>query len=486
MSATPVLFQRSALSLACACAAMMLGACALPSPGSHEELATASAPNRKLPAEWRAAATPAGAVADQWLQGFNDAQLNALVQEALTYSPDLQSVAARVEQAAAYVRVASGLLYPQVNLLARGGGKLSGDSSGLEGLGFFANWEIDLWGRVRAGASAAQSQYVASQLDATYARQSLAAQVAKGWFLATEARLQLALAQETLQASTRLEQLAKDRLRVGIGDEYDVRLTQANLNSLRDTVQNLEQSYLQALRSLEILAGRYPSASLQVSATLPELGTAVPQAGVPSALLERRPDVVAAERRLAAAFYNTEQAKAARLPRLSLTGGVTSVSSSLFVLQDRENPVWSVGANIMAPIFLGGQLQGQVDLRTAEQKQALADYGRIGSKAFGEVENALSASTTLIGRETVLAQAVNDNQAAVELAETRFRVGSIDMRPLLQQRLSLYAAQVALLRVRGEQRVQRVNLHLALGGSFAEPIDSQTLSQNKGTTPAAQ
>jgi outer membrane protein TolC len=106
---------------------------------------------------------------------------------------------------------------------------------------------------------------------------------------------------------------------------------------------------------------------------------------MPSELLERRPDVVAAERRVAIAFYRRQEAKAARLPRISLTAAVSTISSELFVLKDRDNPVWSVGASIAAPLFLGGQLQSQVEIRTAEQKQSLAEYGRVGAP-FGEVE----------------------------------------------------------------------------------------------------
>src|SRR6185503_15839039 len=130
---------------------------------------------------------PAGAVsADAWLAGFHDAQLEAFVREALANNPDLQVAASRVEQAAGFVKVAGATLYPQVNALARGGGALSGDSSGLEGAGIFANWELDLWGRVRAGRASARGQYDSTSLDAEYARQSLAALVAKSWFLATE------------------------------------------------------------------------------------------------------------------------------------------------------------------------------------------------------------------------------------------------------------------------------------------------------------
>jgi NodT family efflux transporter outer membrane factor (OMF) lipoprotein len=456
--------------------AAALGACALKPPPERDEVTQEAAASRQVPQKWTAPGGAPGVVADSWLASFSDTQLDQLVWEALAYNPDLRVAAARVEQATAYQKVAGALLYPQVNLLARGGGKMSGDSSGLEGVGVFVNWELDLWGRVRSGAAAAGSQYVSTALDYEYARQSIAAQVAKGWFLATEARMQKALADDTVRASERLAGLAQDRLRVGVGDEYDVRLAQANLQAFRDAAQNLELAYQQALRSLETLAGRYPGAVVAVRPELAPAPAPVP-VGMPSELLERRPDVVAAERRVAAAFYRTEEAKAARLPRISLTAAVTSISSELFVLKEQSNPVWSAGASLMAPLFLGGQLQGQVEVRTAEQKQAVAEYGRIGARAFGEVENALSAGFALDAREAILKQAVAENARALELANIRYRVGSGDLRGVLQQSLALYAAQVSLIRVRSERLVQRVNLHLALGGSFRERLPESEASE---------
>jgi len=221
------------------------------------------------------------------------------------------------------------------------------------------------------------------------------------------------------------------------------------------------------VRALEALAGRYPAAALAVPAQLAALPGPVP-VGMPSELLERRPDVIAAERRVAAAFYRVEEAKAARLPRISLTAAVTSISSELFVLKERDNPIWSAGASLTAPLFTGGALQGQVEVRTAEQKQALAEYGRVGARAFGEVENALSSAFVLDDREAILTQAVADNARALELANVRFRVGVGDLRAVQQQSLALHAARTALLRVQVERLVQRVNLHLALGGSFTQ------------------
>ena len=451
--------------IAAAVAVAALCSCALKDPPKPEDIRPEALPNLKLPPEWTEKGGASGAVANGWVAAFNDSRLEALVREAIANNPDLRVAATRVEQAAGHVKAAGATLYPQVNLMARGGGALSGDSSGLEGVGVFASWELDLWGRVRAGREAAQLQYQSAALETEFARQSIAAMVAKSWFLASEARLQKAMAEDMTQSADRLAGLARDRLRVGRGDEYDVSLAQANLQSFRDIVQQVDLAYRQSLRALEALLGRYPAAALEVPPQLATPPGPVP-VGMPSELLERRPDVVAAERRIAAAFYRTEQAKTARLPSISLTAAVTSISSDLFVLKERDNPVWSAGASLLAPIYTGGAISSQIEIRSAEQKQAVAEYGRVGARAFGEVESALSSGFTLEQRAAILAQAVTENERALELANVRYRVGSGDLRAVQQQQLATYSARTALLRVRGEQLVQRVNLHLALGGGW--------------------
>jgi multidrug efflux system outer membrane protein len=214
--------------------------------------------------------------------------------------------------------------------------------------------------------------------------------------------------------------------------------------------------------------GRYPAAAAAVTATLPGQPDAVP-AGLPSELLERRPDVVGAERRVAAAFNRVGEAKAARLPVISLTTGVSAISSSLFLLKDHDNPVWNFGANLLAPLYKGGALKTQVAIRTSEQKQAIAAYASIGLRAFGEVESALAAENAARDRERILTQTLADAQRAYEIVQTQYRVGSTDLRYVAQRQLALNSIQSALVRVQAEQRVQRVNLHLSLGGGFELP-----------------
>ena len=440
-----------------------LGACALEPPPAPADYRAAALPGVAVPGAWTAEGEGAGAGA--WLAGFADPRLDALVAEAMANNLDLRVAAARVLVASEYVSLADSTLYPQVNLLARGGGKMSGDSSGLQGAGLFADWEIDLWGRVRSARAATQAGYESTVADAEFARQSVAALVAKSYFLAVEATLQQRLAGEMVAAAERLVTLAGQRQRVGKGDGYDVALARASLESFRDTVEKLRLAREQALRALESLVGRYPAAEVEVATALAKPPGPVP-AGLPSELLERRPDVVAADRRVAAAFYRTQEAKAARLPSIRLTASVNDISSDLFVLKERDNPVWSAGASLLQPVFNAGALQSQVRVRTAEQQQAIAEYGRIGARAFAEVEDALSAEFASGRREQILARAVGENEQALELAQVRYRVGPGDLRAVSQQQLALNASRTALLRVQTERLVQRVNVYLALGGGF--------------------
>jgi outer membrane protein TolC len=180
--------------------------------------------------------------------------------------------------------------------------------------------------------------------------------------------------------------------------------------------------------------------------------------------------VVAAERQVAAAFNRVGEARAAQLPRISLTAGVSSISSDVVVLQDRDNPAWGFGANLLAPLYQGGALRAQVEIRTAEQKQAVAAYASAGQRAFGEVENALSAENALRDRQGILEANVRDNERALELTQIQYRVGSTDQRAVEQRQLALYSARTSLLRVQTERLAQRVNLHLALGGSFSDTM----------------
>jgi multidrug efflux system outer membrane protein len=453
--------------LAAALALSSVSGCVLKSPPDATELKQQALPTLQVPAAWRTTMAGGAPVAAGWLAGFRDEQLAAAVMEALAHNADLRVSAARVEQAQLYAKLAGAKLWPSVDALARGGGKLSGDNSGLQGGVLTVAWELDLWGRVRYGRAAAAADASATELDYEYARQSLVALVARNWFLATEAQLQVEVARGAIRDGESLVRLAEDRTRVGVGHDEDVYIARGTLSTYQESLRGIELAREQAVRALEILLGRYPSA-VMTTTPLPEQPDAVP-GGLPSELLERRPDIVAAERRVAAAFNRIGESKAARLPAITLTTGVSAISSELFVLKERDNPVWNAGGTLLAPLFRGGALKTQVEIRTAEQKEAVARYAAAGLQAFSEVENALSAEIAARDRERLLAQALSDNRRALELVQTQFKVGSTDLRFVTQRQLALNSVEAALIRMRTEQRVQRVNLHLALGGGFETP-----------------
>jgi multidrug efflux system outer membrane protein len=179
---------------------------------------------------------------------------------------------------------------------------------------------------------------------------------------------------------------------------------------------------------------------------------------------------------VAAAFDRVGEAKAARLPRISLTASISAISSDLLVLQNNSNPGYGFGANLFAPLYQGGALQAQVDIRNAEQKQAMADYARTAQRSFAEVENALGADLALRERERILADNVADNERALALAQVQWRVGKVDLRTIEQRQLALNSARAALLRVQTDRLAQRANLYLVLGGGFddaAAPVASR-------------
>jgi len=454
------------LRAAVAAALLAASACALKAPPDAAAIRNEAMPKVAIPDRFHApGAAPTGMLVANWVVGFHDDQLTAAIVEAIQNNPDLRVAAERVQQALLRAKLAGAKLYPSVDVLARGGTKLSGDNSGLQGALLTATWELDLWGRVRYGRAAAAADAEAERADYEFARQSIAAVVARNWMLATEAGLQAEVARVTVRDGEELVRLAETRTRVGVGNDEDLFIARADLGNSRDVLREIELGRDQAVRGLELLMGRYPAAAAAITPTLPGQPEAVP-AGLPSSLLERRPDVIAAERRVAAAFNRVGEAKAARLPIISLTTGVSAISSELFLLKDHTNPVWNLGANLVAPLYKGGALKTQVEIRTAEQRQAVAAYASIGLRAFGDVEIALAAEAAAREREVILAQAVADHRRAFDIVSTQFRIGSTDLRFVTQRQLALNATQAALIRVQAEQRIQRVNLYLALGGGY--------------------
>jgi NodT family efflux transporter outer membrane factor (OMF) lipoprotein len=464
----------------------LLAGCAVPNPPEHPELVRSGLSPDSLRADtlvrgsWAAAdSANLGAVLDGWLRSFEDERLDSLVAEALRHNADLRVAAARMDVAAGLARKAGARLYPYVTAAA-GVAALSDvgrlPNGALDGAVIDVQWEIDIWGRVRAGRAAAREDYYAAVADYGYARQSLAALVARAWFLSTETTVQLRVAEEAVAAFNQTARLVEIRRRVGRSSEQDLALARADAARAEDALREVRAAHQDALRALEVLLGRYPAAEIQAADSLPAPPPPVP-AGLPSELLMRRPDVLAAEMRLRAAFFRVAEAKASLWPRLSLTGALGTPSADLAgIATSEDSPLWSLGANLVAPLFHGGELKAQVQVRRGEQQAALANFGGVALGAFREVESALAGDAFLAERERFAAEAERNDREAVRLALIQYEVGATDLFTVLQIQQRLYQAQLTLARVRGARLTQRVNLHLALGGSF-ELVEEATPSQ---------
>ena len=407
-------------------------------------------------------------VDDGWLFSFQDPRLSQLVEEALQNNRDLQGVAAKVAEAEARARRAGADLLPTADLAlgsTDSGTANSGGAQSTVDLGLQISWEVDLWGRLSREKQAAALDAVAAAADFEFARQSLAAQVAASWFVTVGNKLYLAMEQDVLALETRAQEVVQKRVDAGAVSPVDLNVARADVARAQESVAASQGALEEAVRSLEVLLGRYPTAELNVAAHLTSMPGPVP-AGLPSELLERRPDIITRDRQVAAAFDRTQAARAAQLPRLTLTGSLGGASSSLRDALDPASLIWSVGANLLAPVFDGGRRKADVEIRTAQQEQSLAAYASSALRAFQEVETALANERILQVREERLAIIVAELAEAVRVTELSYQTGAIDLLSLNQVKKQYFAAQRDLLRVQVERLKQRVNLHLSLGGSF--------------------
>lgn len=446
---------------------LSLTACAsIPSIGESGASARDSLP--QVSETWRAAQTSVGDVQVGWIAAFDDPVLSSLVEEAQTHNKNLQVAAANVERSQALARQAGAALTPSVNLAAgrsEGGIIENGGSNGQFNAGLQLSWELDVWGRIRSGQQAAVASAQAAQADYVFSQYSLAAGVARSYFLAIEAGVQEGVAQDTVDALEETTRIVDIQYQNGLASSQDLALTRSDLATARDTLTNAAGAKRDALRALEILLGRYPGADLEVRQSLPD-APAAPSAGVPSQILERRPDLIAAERNVAAAFNSLQSAKAARLPAISLTSEIGGSSESLTNLLDPANVAWTVAGNLVAPLFDGGARQSQVEISTAEQKQAVAAYGQAALDAFGEVESNLDQGIVLVDRLSALSEAASEANEAYRIARLRYDEGETDLIDVLTIQQRVFSTESNLAGVQRLLLDQRVNLNLALGGSW--------------------
>lgn len=436
------------------------------------------------PSEWSATRESKSGVDQRWIRNTGGAELASLVAEALKANPDLKQSAARVEKAAAEAKIAGAARWPALGLSGRNErlkqvfigtpimlDDYPGSLSTQAGVALNAAWEIDVWGKLKAGKEAAMADAESSALTYQAARASLAGQVAKAWLALAEANAQVALAEEGLTARRLLAAAVRERFE-GAADAADggsaaqVRLTEAELASGEAVLAERRQEKTRAIRQLELLLGRYPSGRLIAAAKLPPIPS-TPPAGVPSELLLRRPDIHAAERRLAADGRRSKEARLARFPSIKLTGSMGTNSDALGQVLNSDYGIWSVGGSLTQPLFEGGRLLASEQRAKATERESAAALQGVVLQAFGEVEQALAAELHLREREAAAKRAAGLAMEAANRAQEEFDAGTGDVLTLIDSRQSQIDTASRHTAIRRLRLDNRINLHLALGGDFS-------------------
>ncbi|MFK5924377.1 MAG: efflux transporter outer membrane subunit [Verrucomicrobiota bacterium] len=429
------------------------------------------------------------ALADvHWIADFHDSKLSALVKEANLNNRDLAAAAANVEIAGARAIQAGSALFPQINGLGRGrrakqnfigfpvgpGGStpVLQSLSNQYDLSMDLSWELDLWGRIRAGQSAAVAELQATQTDRAAAQLSVGAQTAKLWFALIETRQQENLARRTVEIFGKTEKILRDKFELGIADEQkglasQLRLAMSDQATAREALTRQKQQREQISRQLEVLLGRYPGGALSSGVNLPKMPP-TPPAGLPASLLDRRPDLVAAERRLAATDKRLLEAKLAMFPTISLTASGGRTSNDLQSLTDGNLSVWSLAGGVTQPVFQGGRIREGINIRKGEAKRALANYEKDALVAFREVEDALAAESYLSRREKDLIAAAKLAAEAHQSADEEYANGVGDVLTMLTAQRQMVLKESERLVIRRVRLDNRVDLYLALGGDFKE------------------
>lgn len=420
-----------------------------------------------LPEKWSSEIQNSNVNELGWLANLNSPLLTELVAEGLVHNNNLIATASHVDGAQALYLQASSAMSPQVGLSlgSTSGGALEGSGSNSFNVGVQASWEADLWGRLRSGNIAARESLAAAQADFEFAKQSLAANVARAYLIAVEAEKQLELAKlsvGTVEETLRIVQVQYDN---GLSDEQNLSLVKSDFASAQESLASSEAGVRDAKRALELLLGRYPSAEITLDTQLPE-AQITPPIGLPSDLLERRPDLIAAERRVAAAFNRVDQAKAAKLPNLSLSTSVGGSTPSLSNILNPANLAWQAASSLVTPLIDGGRLDAQVDAATAEQKAAVASYAQAALTAFGDVEQALDQGVVLQRRIALLETALKEAENAERIARLQFDEGEIALLDVLTIQQRVFSARRNVLSLKRTQVAQYIDLNLALGGSW--------------------
>ena len=418
---------------------------------------------------------PAGFSVEQaWWESFGDPLLTGLVREALAQNPSLDEARARLDAAFAAARISGADLLPKVSGAAgraRAAQYIGGQSdffpdtvtSTNYGISLNVSWEIDFWGRIRAGRAAAIEDIGVGQELIRATALSIAAQTAKAYFGVVHARRQLAVAEENRASAEQLAGVIGDRYEKGLRPALEWMLAKSEVAAAKASAALWSQALAVSLRQLEALAGRYPVGTVPAAQEFPAAPAPLAP-GLPAEIVARRPDLRAAERALTASSYRLAEADAGLYPRVSLTGSGGLASTDLSDILTGDFKVWSLAANLLAPIFEGGKLRANVDLKAAREDEAAATFARLALLAFGEVEASLASERHLEDQESSLAEVATLSEQSLKLTEERYLAGLTEIFSVLEARRRLFTAKSLWIAVQRERFDVRVDLLTALGG----------------------
>jgi multidrug efflux system outer membrane protein len=429
-----------------------------------------------------------------WWTVFKDPVLVKLLGEAVENSRDVRAAIARVQQAAAAARLSKAQLLPALTAnasAAYGRGSLSVPTENPQSGAVFevdaqVTWEADLWGRIRRSNEAAVAQYVASDDGRRAVLVSLVAQVAQGYVTLRQLDSQREIARRTVVNYERTLQLYVDQLKGGAGNKLPVVTGQAQVNQARGTELDLERQIIRQENFLSLLLGRPPgpiARGTPLEALQPP--TAVP-VGLPSTLLERRPDVLQAEHFLVAANANIGVAKANFFPRFSLTALVGLATPDLANIFKSSAFVWNAGgsASWLAPILQGDSLRANAEGASALWEEAKNVYEKTVLSALSEVADALNDLVRLEAVVQQLEAEVLNLQTAVDLAQDRYHGGVSSYLEVTVSQNSLFPAELSLAAARAQRAQAYVELYRALGGGWQLPAETPATSAAPGQAPA--
>ncbi|WP_142850116.1 efflux transporter outer membrane subunit [Telmatospirillum sp. J64-1] len=423
-----------------------------------------------VPAAWTSGGQQGvAAVPDaSWWTAFESPELTRLLDQAAANNPDLAASRQRIAQAIAQVEVAGAGLLPTLDGSGSATRNWSGEgrTSNAFRLGLSAAYEVDVWGRNRYAAEAAEASYAASEFDHRAAELSLAAQVATAYFQYLSANDRIANARRILAIAERVLSLVETRESFGTASGLDLAQQRLAVASLRANLPSLEQSRVQTRNALAALLGLPPQDLALEGESLQSISLPAISPGIPAEVLERRPDLRRAEAQLVAAQANLGAARAAMFPSIRLTGSTGYSSDELANLFSPSGLISSLAAGLTAPLFDGNRLAGQRDAAEAREAEVVANYRSAVISAFQDVEDALAA--VRFSDELQRAQEASAVQArqAYELAEVRYRTGAIDFLSVLDAQRSLFQQEDALEQVRLARLTSVVGLYRALGGAW--------------------